>query len=128
MTHGSNLRDRLERLLVPLLSIVAIIMCFVVMRNEFGTPKSRLPQRLSAQPEFVAAWSEAIPIGMQLGDSSGRVKIVEFTDLECPVCRGFAPILKEILARHPKGVSLTHVSYALTQHRFALPAARAAEC
>ncbi len=54
--------------------------------------------------------------------------IVEFVDLECPACRAFHVTLEEVLRTHPQDVSLLYVAYPLPIHRFALGAARAAEC
>ncbi|MCG7362977.1 thioredoxin domain-containing protein [Roseomonas sp. ACRSG] len=41
-----------------------------------------------------------------IGKADARVTIVEFFDPSCEACRGFHPILGQILARHPEDVRL----------------------
>lgn len=67
-------------------------------------------------------------VGIRVGDSAAAATIVEFADLECPACRAFHMTLEEVLKKHPNDLSLVYVAYPLPMHRFALGAARAAEC
>lgn len=67
---------------------------------------------------------------LQEGEKDGEVRLVKFTDLECPFCAAFheGP-LREVLDVHNEPISVTFVHLPLTGlHRFALPAAHAAEC
>jgi len=66
--------------------------------------------------------------GVMVGDSAARVKIIEFSDLECPVCRRFQQTVRVVQAKYPKDVAVVFVHFPLPMHRFARPAARAGEC
>lgn len=119
------MRSTIDRASSALLTIAAVAIAVSAVRRAFfpslttsGTPV----------PEFLASWREALPVGIRFGDSIAPVTIVEFTDLECPACRAFHSSLEEVLKTHPGDVSLLYVAYPLPMHRFALGAARAAEC
>jgi protein-disulfide isomerase len=88
------------------------------------------PQRAVADEtvSFVDRWEELLPADSRRGEARGQVTVVEFSDLECPFCRRFHIALQGAQVR--LGSQLTHVfiHYPLSYHRFARPAARAAEC
>ena len=69
-------------------------------------------------------------MGILLEDTAGSppVTVVEFSDLECPFCRESHLAIAE--AQRTLGDTVAHVMlhYPLAFHRFAIPAARAAEC
>jgi protein-disulfide isomerase len=79
-------------------------------------------------PTYLPSWRDLIANGVLEGDSTAVVKLVEFSDLECPVCRQFERNVRSVRAKYPKEVSVVFVHFPLPQHRFARPAARAAEC
>jgi hypothetical protein len=54
--------------------------------------------------------------------------MIVFSDLECPACRTFHQRANRILQQHKKDVSMVFVHFPLPMHRFAVPAAQAAEC
>jgi protein-disulfide isomerase len=56
------------------------------------------------------------------------VTIVELGDFECPVCRSFHADVRTVREQFPLDVSLVFVHFPLSIHRFAIPAAKAAEC
>lgn len=87
-----------------------------------------VPRTAKAKPDFIPSWRDALPIGIRVGDSTARATIVEFVDLECPPCRGFQRTVRELLAERASSVSVVYVSFPLPMHRFALSAARAADC
>ena len=64
-------------------------------------------------------------------ESSGNatVEIVEFSDLECPACRGKWPIINSMLQKYPNMIRHGMVSYPLTSiHPWAFRAASASWC
>lgn len=118
----------LERAISTGLVLAAIaIAASVVARTFFPGAMPRAAEAASA-PDYLSSWKTAIPIGVRQGDSTARVTIVELTDLECPACRGYQPTLQEIRREHPHDVSIIYVPFPLPEHRFALGAARGAEC
>ncbi|HEY7897693.1 MAG TPA: thioredoxin domain-containing protein [Gemmatimonadaceae bacterium] len=126
--QGDLMRNRVEGVISALLALAAIAIAASVVRRSFF-PQSQTVEALSlTRPQFLPAWKDALPIGISIGDSAAPVKIVELTDLECPACRGFQSTLLNVVQAHPRDVSIVYVSNPLSMHRFALPAARGAEC
>jgi predicted DsbA family dithiol-disulfide isomerase len=63
------------------------------------------------------------------GNEEATVKIVEFSDLQCPACGAAHPITKQILNEFGDQVSLEYKHFPLTSiHFFAFDAAAASEC
>jgi protein-disulfide isomerase len=54
--------------------------------------------------------------------------VVEFGDYECPFCAAAAPEVERFLATHATQVRFVYRHWPLAGHKFAKPAARAAEC
>ena len=66
-----------------------------------------------------------------IGDSlpTDKVLVVEFSDLECPFCRRFHTALAAAVdSIGPEKFKMHFAHFPLPQHRFAIPAAKAAEC
>lgn len=61
------------------------------------------------------------------GDPEAIVKLVEFSDFQCPACASFQPVIKEIMEELGSGVSLEYKHFPLPMHPYAERAARAAE-
>jgi protein-disulfide isomerase len=80
-------------------------------------------------PVFVDNWQEIARPGRRIGGDHAIVTIVEFGDYECPVCRRFANgALAGAFAEFGDDLALVFRHWPLSYHRFAYPAARAAEC
>ncbi len=63
------------------------------------------------------------------GNEKAPVTLVEFSDFQCPACKGFNPILGELLAAYPDKVRVAFLQYPLRQiHPQAQKAAEAALC
>ncbi len=63
------------------------------------------------------------------GSAAAPVIIVEFSDFQCPYCRGVAPTLKTLLAKYAGRVSLAYRDLPLRElHPQAQQAAEAARC
>jgi protein-disulfide isomerase len=63
-----------------------------------------------------------------LGSKEAVVTIVEYSDFECPFCKMVQPTLKEILSMYEGRINLTFKHLPSEGHRYALVAARAANC
>lgn len=67
--------------------------------------------------------------GPARGPADAAVTIVEFSDFQCPYCRSAAPVLDELLARHPDDVRLVYRHLPLDRiHPRARASALASEC
>ncbi len=64
-----------------------------------------------------------------LGNPDAAVKIVEFSDIECPFCARVHPTLKDIVAENDGDVAWVYRHFPLESiHPEAVPAALASEC
>jgi len=121
------MQERFDRMLSITLVVCAIGVTATVIHREFA-PSPRLALPTLDHPEFVAAWRDALSVGIEIGNHSAPVKVVEFADLECPFCRRFHESTIAVIKKHPHDVSLVFVHFPLANHRFARQAARAVEC
>jgi protein-disulfide isomerase len=76
------------------LAIVAVAVLIVVSSNETSGGDTTLED-----VSLVARQLNGIPQnGMVLGDSRAKVRLIEFGDLKCPVCKGFSEeIVPEVI-------------------------------
>jgi protein-disulfide isomerase len=63
-----------------------------------------------------------------IGKRDAAVTIIEFSDFQCPFCKGVQTTLKKILQAHGNNVRLVFRHLPLEIHPQALPSARAAFC
>jgi protein-disulfide isomerase len=83
---------------------------------------------LEHKPALIPRWQEYLSEGVRIGPPQAKVQLIEFADFECPFCGSFHKTLKTVRDRYPDQVSLEYVHFPLPMHRFAVPAARVAEC
>jgi len=77
----------------------------------------------------ISEWRKYGEVGHRVGSASAPVRIVVFGDYECPVCASFERILQRAALAHADEIAIVYRHWPLTAiHRFAYPAARAAEC
>lgn len=63
-----------------------------------------------------------------LGNADSEVVLVEYSDLQCPACRQFVPVVKDVLEQYGEQIRFEYKHFPLTSiHPYAVPAARAAE-
>jgi len=68
------------------------------------------------------------PNNPSMGDQSGVVEVVEFSDFECPYCSRAADTLRGLKERYPEKVRFTFRHFPLSFHPRAKPAAEHAQC
>lgn len=61
------------------------------------------------------------------GNPEAAVSLVEYSDLQCPACATFQPIITELLAQYGDKIKFEYKHFPLPMHPFALRAAVAAE-
>jgi protein-disulfide isomerase len=61
------------------------------------------------------------------GNKEAKVYLVEFSDFECPSCRSFSSVVQKLTDTHKDNLYFAYRHFPLTQHKYALPAAYAAE-
>jgi protein-disulfide isomerase len=108
---------------------LAVLLALVVAWYRASGPPRGTAQRLSDAHEVTrglwqSAWSQA----HRLGPDDARVRILQFSDFECPACRRFALETRDLLEVHGEAVAMGFLHYPLAQHRFALRASLVSEC
>lgn len=104
-----------------------VVICLSVVWRTFVRPSDVRPPNHA--PIFVSDWRKAMSIGSHLsGATSAKVTIVEIGDLQCPACRAYQSLLDSVVRRHPNEVEVVFVHFPLDMHKFAVQAARGAEC
>jgi protein-disulfide isomerase len=68
---------------------------------------------------------ENVPV---LGSKEAKVRIVEYSDFQCPYCRAFHPVLKQALDEYKDQVAFVYKHLPLSFHAQANNAALASEC
>lgn len=94
----------------------------------------RLEDRIKAEHKVTVSYE---PYRLQLdnskaptiGKSDAPVTLVEFSDFQCPFCKGMAPTLKQVSQKLGDKVQIVYRQYPLTSiHPFAAKAAEASLC
>ncbi len=116
-----------DRLLTATLVVAAVAVAGSTVHREFFAPSGGGGNN-DAPPVYVKSWENLERSGELIGDSAARVRIIEFADLECGYCKMFQGRLDTVKAMLGKDVAVIFIHFPLAMHRFARPAARAAEC
>ncbi len=111
-----------------LVVLAAVAVATASLHREFGRRHDDISVRTNTPPTYLPTWTSLGDHGVLVGDSAAPLKIIEFADLECPFCKRFNASIDELRKQRGSQVALIYIHYPLTIHRFARPAARAAEC
>lgn len=113
---------------IALVACAAIVTIAAVGREVRGwnAPRREVPQGMT--PTYVDDWQRLLSAGRRIGAADAPLVVVEFTDLQCPVCRTFAAAYEARKATLGDSIALVIIHYPLGNHPEARPAAQAAEC
>jgi len=111
-----NLRSVLTGVLIVLLLVGAV---FFMKRNK---PVPVLP------PQPVPGISGLPAILKIKGPATAPVKIVEYSDFECPSCRAVQADIQGFFKNYPGKIQLIFRHFPLTSHKWSIYAHQAAEC
>jgi len=78
--------------------------------------------------EKVARVKLAMTSGYLKGPKDAQIKLVEFTDFECPFCSRAFPAIEGVLKKYEGKISIEYKSFPLAFHPYAQKAAEAALC
>ncbi|MEO5799484.1 MAG: thioredoxin domain-containing protein [Gemmatimonadales bacterium] len=128
-----KLREAGSSALVVVAVLCAVVTTAITIRREFFSTSA--PGAVTeitnpnAKPVRVDDWQKYATGGHRIGPANAPVTIVEFAEFECPYCKALAlGPLEYIRAKYPGQVSIIFRQMPMSYHRFAYPAARAAEC
>ncbi len=63
-----------------------------------------------------------------LGPDHAAIKILEYSDFQCPACRKAQTVLKQLIEKYPREVQINFKHFPLAMHKWAPLAHQAAEC
>jgi protein-disulfide isomerase len=122
------MRITLDRAANLALGLAALSVAWTSLSRRELPPRGSGVAGPSSEPVSVANWRELLTGGHWIGDSTAEVVIIEFSDFECPFCARFHATADSVLQEFEGSVARYYVHYPIGSHRFAIPAARAAEC
>lgn len=95
--------------------IIAIIILAIVGYFLYSASSPSYPDVLTPKPDF--------------GNADSPIKIVEYSDLQCPACGAAHPTVTQLLEEYGDDVSFKYFHFPLRSiHPYAQKAAEAAEC
>lgn len=109
-----------------------LVMCAMTI-TALLVRRELLPQRQRAPQPLTLEAVHGPPLGAMNGHSFGgkypRLRIVEFSDFQCPFCASAVPTLRAIIGRDSESVAVVYRHLPLRAiHPFAYEAALASEC
>lgn len=111
-----------------MLVLCAIVIAGTAVHREFFAPP-RVVQATGGPPRDINNWKQVVGTGHRIGAVSAPVTIVEFADFECPACRQFVTrTLRSAELVYKGQIAVVFRHWPLSYHKYAYPAARAAEC
>ncbi|MFH1456826.1 MAG: DsbA family protein [Patescibacteria group bacterium] len=63
-----------------------------------------------------------------LGNKDAKIKIFEFSDVQCPYCARFHTVMHQIVEEYPNDVAWIYRQFPIQSHPLGLPGAIALEC
>src|SRR5690606_18059808 len=114
-----------------LLSTV-LVLCALVVTASVTWQAIHLNALSEEKPEVrhISNWQTLIngriPV---IGNTEARIKIIKFSDYQCPYCRQLEPVLDRLAVKHRDEIAIYHYDFPLTKiHPRAYMAAIAAKC
>lgn len=107
----------------------ALVVTGLVARRELFPPTATATAASAEAERDVGDWRSAPGEGSLLGPADAPVKIVAFSDFQCPFCASVTAQVDSILARDPGRVAVVFRHFPIESiHPHAFAAAVAAEC
>jgi protein-disulfide isomerase len=120
--------DRWERIGTVAVIVASAVVVATSVRRELGARNTIAPAPAIPAPAFVPDWQSLSKDGIRIGRADAPTQIMEFADFECPFCAAMERHLLDLRHRMGPDLAVVFVQFPLSYHRFALPAARVAEC
>lgn len=125
-THRWSVRE-LGSAATNLILVACAIAVVVILLSREVTGRGRGTQLARVQTQN--DWRSYLAGGQRVGVDSASVILVEFADFQCPACRAFASVLKDVRAKYPTEFAVLYRHFPLTSiHPSATQAAVASEC
>jgi protein-disulfide isomerase len=99
---------------------------YVARLVEQGYTDSEVSEGLAKRYRPIAPKQIDVSAAPMKGNPNGKITLIEFADYECPHCKRFQPVLRQIVDEFPNDVKVYFKHYPLPQHTNARLAAEAA--
>lgn len=106
----------------------ALVVAAVAVHREFFDAPRPAPNGMTRAPTQLVRWQSLERVGKWVTDSSAPVKVIVFSDYECPFCKRFFDSVRTVVKESPGKIALMIVPMPLSMHKFAAPAEIAAAC
>jgi len=118
--------SRLETVLSIIIAASALAVASVVVYRQVNSDTLRGAR--TAAPRRVQDWESVLSEAHWIGDPGAKVRIVEFSDFQCPFCKRFHETFSLARAALGDDVALAYIHFPLASHAYAEPAAVVADC
>jgi protein-disulfide isomerase len=120
-----DVKETLANVLTVVLTLCAVIVTGLVVRREFFAPQPPDP----GKPVEVKGWEPLARDASVLGAADAPVRIITFSDFQCPFCARVNEGMERVRANDPQRVAVVFRHFPLEAiHPHAVAAANAAEC
>ncbi len=116
----------LERLATVAVIVAALAVAIKQVRSS-GVEVEHV-SALSTAPRKVAEWRDILRDAISEHAGADSPVVIEFADFECPFCARFQREFELASSETDERFTYAFLHFPLPMHRFARPAARAAEC
>jgi protein-disulfide isomerase len=121
-------RELISKLVTALLVTCALIVTAAVVKREF-LPSAAAAPGSDLRPRKLENAATLAATGQVMGRPDAPVKIVEFSDFQCPYCARAQEVIERVRRRHPERVAVVFRHFPLDAiHPHARTAAMASEC
>ncbi len=154
-TPDNNLSDQqssgrsrriVGRLIIGLVVVVVGLFVFAFISAWWDVRRGKIPpellEQILSQGGFTAIDNPVAGNGSSIdprllytdddpakGNPNAKIKIVEFSDFQCPFCRQAFPVIRELLEKYPNDIYFIYRDFPIDQiHPQARLAAEAGEC
>jgi len=121
------MNKRLEYTLSACFALSAAFLSVAAIHREFFAKDGPVTNP-AAEAQYDPQWKAWYDSSHITGPRGAKISVLEFGDVECPFCATFEKEIAAVIQKYPGDVRLAFVHFPLKNHRFARPAARAAEC
>src|SRR3990167_2494703 len=106
-----------------ILGIVLFITVVFLSGGVFLLSRNQSPQAVAGTAVLQIDYTK----GQKIGSESAKVKLVEFSDFQCPACKSAEPAIKQALLKYPETLQFIYRHFPLPQHAHARQATTLAE-
>ena len=112
---------------INLRSILTGVLLILFLAGTIFCIKKYKPAPVLPPQSVTGAFGLQTPLKVH-GPAAAPVKIVEYSDFECPSCRAVQTNIQGLFKNYPGKVQLTFKHFPLTSHKWSIYAHQAAEC